>query len=383
MQVLKNTILWLCLIIGISISISAGIYSVTGMMTVFSGKALAVAILIGSVEFAKLVVASALKIYWNDFPRTFSGQFLKWYLSIAVLVIMLLTSGGIYGFLSGAFQETKDQFTQINRKIEIVEKKKVSYDSRLTDAQSERDTLIKDIAVLRSGVSGNVVQYRDRVTGQIITSTSNKQRQLLREQLDDATSRRNTLDSIIPIYYDSLLALDIQIADMNLNNEAAKELGPIRYISDTMGWDMNNSINIYLLLIMFVFDPFALGCILFFTTVLGKNKEEDENNNKSNSEPIRIVNTTDEVIEEDIEEEVTEEDKIVNNPPKEEEFHIRDFSSDRLRPVKPIIDVSMPELVSSAYTKSADLPQTNSFTDESSFPDVGEMFSESLARSSK
>ena len=124
---MKKFILWAILIIGIAISFSAGIYSVTGMMLVFSGSAFAVAILIGSIEIGKLVLASALKVYWDKFPNTTFHFILKWYLAIAVAVVMMLTSAGIYGYLSSAFQATKDVLVQSQKRVELLQKKKETF----------------------------------------------------------------------------------------------------------------------------------------------------------------------------------------------------------------------------------------------------------------
>ena len=85
----------------LSVSASAAFYSVSGLSKLFAGASTQVIIMAGSLEFAKLVVASLLYQYWNTI-----NSFLRTYLSIAVFILMVITSGGIYGFLSGAYQET-------------------------------------------------------------------------------------------------------------------------------------------------------------------------------------------------------------------------------------------------------------------------------------
>ena len=85
----------------LSVSASAAFYSVFGLSKLFAGASLEVIIMAGSLEAAKLVVASLLYQYWNDI-----NKWLKYYLTLSVFILMIITSGGIYGFLSGAFQET-------------------------------------------------------------------------------------------------------------------------------------------------------------------------------------------------------------------------------------------------------------------------------------
>ena len=83
------------------VSGSAAFYSVFGLSKLFAGAATQVIIMAGSLEFAKLVVASLLYQYWDTI-----NKWLRSYLAIACFVLMIITSGGIYGFLSGAYQST-------------------------------------------------------------------------------------------------------------------------------------------------------------------------------------------------------------------------------------------------------------------------------------
>ena len=85
----------------LSVSASAAFYSVSGLSKLFAGATLEVIIMAGSLEFAKLVTASLLYQYWDTINKT-----LRTYLSIATVVLVLITSMGIYGFLSAAYQET-------------------------------------------------------------------------------------------------------------------------------------------------------------------------------------------------------------------------------------------------------------------------------------
>ena len=85
----------------IFVSSSAIFYSVYGLSKLFAGASKAVIIMASSLEIAKLVVASLLYVYWDEI-----NKWLRLYLTVACVTLMLITSGGIYGFLSGAYQET-------------------------------------------------------------------------------------------------------------------------------------------------------------------------------------------------------------------------------------------------------------------------------------
>ena len=104
----------------LSVSASAAFYSVFGLSKLFAGASSEVIIMAGSLEVAKLVVASLLYQYWDNI-----NKWLRAYLSIATLVLMMITSGGIYGFLSGAYQSTATQTELLDKSLLILEQKLV------------------------------------------------------------------------------------------------------------------------------------------------------------------------------------------------------------------------------------------------------------------
>ena len=100
----------------LSVSISAAFYSVSGLSKLFAGAAFAVIIMAASLEIAKLVIASLLYQYRKGLPKL-----LKWYLSLACGILILITSMGIYGFLSAAYQETAAKAGNIEAQISLID----------------------------------------------------------------------------------------------------------------------------------------------------------------------------------------------------------------------------------------------------------------------
>ncbi len=96
----------------LSVSASAAFYSISGLSKLFAGAAFAVIVMAASLEVAKLVIASLLYQYRKLLPL-----FLKAYLSIACFVLILITSMGIYGFLSAAYQKTASKAISIDSQI--------------------------------------------------------------------------------------------------------------------------------------------------------------------------------------------------------------------------------------------------------------------------
>ena len=240
----------------IAISGSAAVFSVTGLAKLFAGASLAVIIMAGSLELAKLVTVSLLYQYWSKL-----NMMLKTYLMIAAFVLMIITSLGIYGFLSSAYQTTANKAGIIDKEIIVYNMKKDRYIKDREGYISEKTKLDESISSLRSALGNNVIKYKDK-DGNIMTSTSSANRKAYQEQLNNATDNRDKLSSKIEITTDSISKIEIQILGIESNSEITAELGPLKYLHNLTGKSMDGIVNWLLLIIIFVFDPLAVALII-------------------------------------------------------------------------------------------------------------------------
>jgi len=240
----------------LSVSASAAFYSVSGLSKLFAGAAFAVIVMAASLEVAKLVIASLLYQYRKNLPRL-----LKYYLSVACLVLILITSMGIYGFLSAAYQETASKAGSIDSKIALIETKRDNIKQQLIGYSSEKETIDKAVADLRKGLSNNKIQYTN-ADGQLITTTSSSTRRALEKQLDQAIQRQGTINLKVDTLNERLFNYETEIVEVSTNSELAGELGPLKYLSRLTGTPMDKIINILLLTIIFVFDPLAIALVV-------------------------------------------------------------------------------------------------------------------------
>ena len=241
----------------LSVSASAAFYSVSGLSKLFAGASLEVIIMASSLEVAKLVIASLLYQYRKTLPRL-----LKYYLTIAAVVLILITSMGIYGFLSAAYQETASKAGNIEAQIILLETKRDNYTEQLAGYNQEKESLNQSISDLRAGLAGNKIQYKDRETGQIITTTSSSNRRSFERQLDQALERQDVLNERIDGINQSIFDLETEIVEVQTSDELAGELGPLKYLSGLTGIPMDKIINYLLLVIIFVFDPLAIALVI-------------------------------------------------------------------------------------------------------------------------
>jgi len=240
----------------LSVSASAAFYSVSGLSKLFAGASLEVIIMAGSLEVAKLVIASLLYQYRKTLPRL-----LKIYLTSAAVVLVLITSMGIYGFLSAAYQETANKAGNIDVQIALVETKRDNVQGQLAVYNAEKESIDKAVADLRKGLSNNIIQYTN-AEGQLITTTSSSTRRALEKQLDQAIERQNELNSKVDGLNTQIFDYETEIVEIKTGNDIAGELGPLKYLSGLTGAPMDKIINILLLTIIFVFDPLAISLVI-------------------------------------------------------------------------------------------------------------------------
>jgi len=260
----------------LSVSVSAAFYSVSGLSKLFAGATFEVIIMASSLEVAKLVIASLLYQYWGKI-----NKLLRFYLTLSTIILVLITSAGIYGFLSAAYQETATKSGIVDKKVEVLELRKGRFIDSRDYFITEKEVLDKSISSLRDGLSNNVIQYKDKETGQIITTTSSSTRKALQTELSSAVIQRDKISVKLETATDSVNSIDIKILDTESSAEIASELGPLKYLSELTDKPMNVIINVLLLIIIFVFDPLAISLVIAANFMFNQLKDKDEDLDES------------------------------------------------------------------------------------------------------
>ena len=240
----------------LSVSLSAAFYSVSGLGKLFAGASLQVIIMASSLEVAKLVIASLLYQYWDTLNKV-----LRAYISIATVILMLITSMGIYGFLSGAYQETANRAGTVDAQVTLLETKKANYIGQRDLLVKEKEGLVTSMTSLQSGLANNKTSYVDK-KGNLIQSSNSADRKSLERQLDASSTRQESLNTKLDDINTKIFDLDNQIIEVKTGSDIASELGPLKYISGLTGTPMDQIVNYLLLIIIFVFDPLAISLVI-------------------------------------------------------------------------------------------------------------------------
>jgi len=243
---------WLKVLVGLSAVIIAGCaayFSVTGLGVLFAGASVSVMVMAGSLEFAKLVAATYLKQMWNDIKG-----FNKWYLTISVGILMLITSAGIFGYLSNAFQQQSLQLQQVDREVAVWQTKIDQNTTQITQLSTQ---------ITESNTNQGKILDGGKVNSRLLRSVDNRDREI--GKLNDKIGKlqednaKNTEE-----------INKIKIANIDLE----KEIGGFRFVAEAFGIELKNVVKFFIFLIVIVFDPLAIALIIAFNGLVMKREEE-------------------------------------------------------------------------------------------------------------
>ena len=257
----------------LSVSASAAFYSVSGLSKLFAGASFEVIIMAGSLEVAKLVIASLLYQYWEII-----NKLLRTYLTVAATILVLITSMGIYGFLSAAYQDTYRQLTIKNNQVAFLEQKTDFYEKDVARYDEELERISNNISTL-SNAKASSIQVRDTTSSTGFRQTiSTTELRLSQKRIDVEEKNRASVQAKREQVADSLQKYQLAILDLENNTDVAGELGPLEYLSGLTGTPMDKIINILLLVIIFVFDPLAISLVIAanfaFASAFPKREED-------------------------------------------------------------------------------------------------------------
>ena len=241
----------------LSVSGSAAFYSVYGLSKLFAGATTEVIIMAGSLEVAKLVIASLLYQYWNDI-----NKFLRTYLTVAAVILVIITSMGIYGFLSAAYQDTYQKLLVSENQIEFLENKANFYDEDVKRYDKQLEQIMDNISTLSSAKSRSIQIKDTSVVGGVRNTISTAELRLAQNRIQVEETNRKEVNEKRTVAADSLQNIRLEILQLQNNSETSGELGPLKYIAGLTNTPMDKIINILLLIIIFVFDPLAISLVV-------------------------------------------------------------------------------------------------------------------------
>ena len=278
----------------------AAFFSVYGISQLFVGASTAVIIMGSALELGKLVVASYLQREWKHMNKLMGG-----YMMTMVIVLMLITSGGIYGFLSSAYQQTNQKFAVNQNEVKFLKQKEKFFSDDVARYETELTRISENISIL-SNTKANAIQVRDTSSSTGFRNTiSTSGLRLAQDRIDVEEENRKDVAAKRSVASDSLQKYQLAILGKQNNSEVSAELGPLIYISNLTGVEMDKVVNWFILLLIFVFDPLAVILVVATTRIFqreGERIKEETAPDKSETikeetAPDKSETTNDDVVE--------------------------------------------------------------------------------------
>jgi len=266
---MKKILLYIILLVALTMAGIVAYVSINGLLKIFAGAGTLGLLLFSSIEVSKIVATSAIHTYGKRI-----GIVYNFLLALGIVIAMAITSMGIYGFLSSSYKESFSKMETTGTKIELLEKKRDGHQQQLNFVISEKETLNQTIGELSKGLSNNVIQYTDRETGQIITTTSSSTRRVLEKQLDNAVLRQENVNKKADEISDKIFSIENEMLEIKLDDESTNELSTLIYLSDITGKSMDEVMKWFILLLIIIGDPMAILMVIVFNKVVNYRDKE-------------------------------------------------------------------------------------------------------------
>jgi len=287
----------------------AAYFSVYGIGLLFSGATIAAMIMAGSLELGKLVTTSWLFRYWNKV-----NFLMKTYMIIAVFALMAITSLGVFGFLTAAFQKSSNKIStlesQKKEEINKIESTKKSIEKLYVLRNSQENRL--------NEVLTNALIARNPIQLQNIQNQINDQITDLNKQLENENDKIKT-------YSAKSTSIDDDIFKLKVDNSQKKDITTFKFVADQFSTTIQNVVKWFIVVLITVFDPLAVVLLLAYNISTNKIYSEDDKNyelykkqekptDESNVDPIPPTQTiVEKIVEKPVEVEKIVE-KIIEKP---------------------------------------------------------------------
>ena len=272
----------------IAVAGTGAYFSVTGLGVLFSGASTAVIVMASALEFAKLVTASYLEQKWKE-----TTLFLKVYLTSAVFILMLITSAGIFGYLSNAFQQQNIKLQQVDREVAV-------WDVKIQSNESQIKTYSEQLTSMQSN-QGKIIDG-GKVNNRLLRSIDNRDKQT--QKISDKISKLQQENAGFNEEINKIRTTNIDIE---------KEVGGFRFIAEAFQTDLNIVVKWFMFLIVFVFDPLAIALVIALNKLIKPIRKEEnimEKNYEVYGDSGKKLTTSEEIL--------TSLENYLNNTPTKE-----------------------------------------------------------------
>jgi hypothetical protein len=229
----------------------AAFFSVQGLATLYAARYIAVCVMAGGLEIGKLVAASFLHRYWKT-----TSWLLKTYLTIAVVVLMGITSLGIFGFLTGAYQQSHVKVELTDTKQEALTSKKEFLNLEISQLNARINTL------------NEARKSQEKRLPSMSTKSSRPIYDDIKKSGEEITATRTRIDKLT----EELFQASQDSINQKIEGSKEVDIGTLKYVAKAFGVDMDTIVKWFTLGIVLVFDPLAVALILAYNSLIEKKE---------------------------------------------------------------------------------------------------------------
>lgn len=247
---------WIVALSALFIAGCAAAFSVSGIAMLFSGSLIGVAVMASSLEIGKLVAASYLHRNWNKLSKLF-----KYYMSFAVMVLVFITSLGIFGFLSNAYQETALRVDQVEGQVQLLEQRRSGFESEI-ERNENRINVLTDQRDNQEARYDTLIAGEDWINARRTYNMIESSDEEIKELRGEINASRDSVNSI------QTRILEIRNANMDL----AREIGGFKFVAEAFDVPIETAVKWFIILLIFVFDPLAVSLVIAFNSYVKKEE---------------------------------------------------------------------------------------------------------------
>jgi len=218
---------------------SAAFFSVFGLSKLFAGASLSVIVMAGSLEFGKIIGASFLYRYWNKI-----NEWLKIYMTVGVVTLVFITSAGIFGYLSNAYQGATIEFEKQSTELIVIE-------DRIEQLEEDKIFLKEELDASIASLPDNYITAKRK-----LREDYNPQIQQVNQEILDYKKRKGDLE--------------IELIDTGV------DVGPAIYLARVFNTDIDTVVKFFIFILIFVFDPMAVSLVIAYNRVIEDEQKKDE-----------------------------------------------------------------------------------------------------------
>lgn len=233
----------------------AAYFSVYGIATLYAGSFISVLVMAGALEVGKLVATSFLYRYWHKI-----NLLLKTYMLVAILTLMGITSMGIFGFLTSAYQTSLIEYSQAETQQEFLVSQKAILEKELASLTMRVDTLNQS----RLSQEQRLPSMSRRSAAPVYED--------IKKSGEEITQARTRMNEI----FEEIKALDVQTLEAQKESGKQKDIGTLKYAAELFNTDINTIVKWFTLAIIVVFDPLAIALVLAYNIAANRKFDDEE-----------------------------------------------------------------------------------------------------------